>query len=676
MERFRREGIPLSVCVIDMDWHITQTDNASSGWTGYTWNKDYFPDPAGFIAWLHNQGLRTCLNVHPADGVWSHEETYAEMGQRMGVDPQSQQPIPFQIHDPQFAQAYFEVLHHPHEQMGVDFWWLDLQHDTYRALPNFDPMLWMNHLHAFDLARDGHKRPFIFSRYGGLGNHRYQSAFVGDTYVTWDVMAFTPYFTATASNVNFGWWSNEIGGHFFGHQEGELFMRWVQFGAVSPALRLHSGSNPYEERHPWGYDANVFQAVRAAMRWRHRLIPYLYTMAWRNHTESIPPLLPMYYEHPEEAEAYAAPNQYYLGSELIAAPFIHKMHADLNLSRQVVWLPEGDWYHFFTGEHYAGGTWHALYGGLDEIPVFAKAGALVPLAPVTDWGGVENPAELTLRVFAGANNTFRLYEDDGTIDGARSFQQFQQIWHGNALSLQIMPIEGAVQHLPPERTFSFEFVGIRLPDTIRVEYNHVDVPVNADYDTQAETLTLSGLRLTHNTALHVTLETSAASLLSYRDRRAETVRKMLRAFRMDSAQKLHIDRQLSSILKTPSLLFTDFVLLDDPHARALSEIITGAGIDHVTTALNEDLVVMWNSRSYEGARYGWSTWNFEKRFQSEAGVTPRSFVHKEMHDRQWKLRLSYDGAHIVTMGNAYLGYKAGSTERWLEGGYRRLVAGK
>ncbi len=139
MEDFRAHEIPLSVCIIDMDWHITQTGNESNGWTGYTWNRKLFPDPNGFIDWLHNQGLRTALNLHPAKGVYPHEEQYEQMALWMGIDPATKQPIPFDIANPRFMEGYFEILHHPQESPkpvseketngkdGVDFWWLDWQ---------------------------------------------------------------------------------------------------------------------------------------------------------------------------------------------------------------------------------------------------------------------------------------------------------------------------------------------------------------------------------------------------------------------------------------------------------------------------------------------------------------------------------------------------------------------
>ena len=207
-----------------------------------------------------------------------------------------------------------------------------------------DPLWWLNHLHFYDLGRDGvtepgftdsgftepvevnsesvPKRPFIFSRWGGLGNHRYPIGFSGDTHVSWDSLAFQPFFTATAANVNYGWWSHDIGGHMGGVEEAELFARWVQFGVFSPIFRLHCTNNRFHERRPWGWDAETARVTANAMRLRHQLIPYLYTMAWRNHTEQRPLVRPMYHEFPAQEAAYHCPDQYLFGSEMLAAPFV------------------------------------------------------------------------------------------------------------------------------------------------------------------------------------------------------------------------------------------------------------------------------------------------------------------------------------------------------------------
>ena len=372
---FQHYDLPFSVCIIDMDWHVTQTGNASSGWTGYTWNRELFPDPASLLRFMHENGLKTALNLHPAEGIHPHEDSYVEMAQRLGLDPATKAPIPFQITDPAFTNAYFDVLHHPAEALGVDFWWMDWQQGLSCDLPGLDPLWWINHLHFYDLGRTGVRRPLIFSRWGNEGHQRYPIGFSGDSYRSWDSLRFQPYMTATAANVAYGWWSHDIGGHTSGTGDPELFVRWVQFGVFSPVLRIHTTKGEYYDQRPWLFDdAEVLRVLREALQLRHALIPYTYTMAYRAHAESLPLSEPMYYEYPDEEAAYHCPQQYLFGSELIAAPFVDPADPTIELSRQVVWLPQGDWYDLFSGEYYVGDQWHAIYGRLGDIPVFAKAG--------------------------------------------------------------------------------------------------------------------------------------------------------------------------------------------------------------------------------------------------------------------------------------------------------------
>ena len=577
MMDFRQHEIPLSVCIVDMDWHVTDTGNESSGWTGYTWNRDLFPDPADFIAWLHEQGLRTALNLHPADGVYPHEEQYEKMARASGLDPASQQPIEFDIADPQFVQAYFDILHHPYEQMGVDFWWLDWQQGTHSKLRGLDPLLGLNHFHFYDLGRDGSKRPFIFSRWFGLGNHRYPIGFSGDTVTSWESLAFQPYFTATAANVAFGWWSHDIGGHMQGSEDGELYARWVQFGVFSPILRLHSTNNPYQDRRPWAFDANTLNAIRAAMWLRHQLIPYLYTMAWRNHITSQPLITPMYYDHPDDEPAYLCPQQYTFGTELIAAPFTVPIDPDTRLSRQQVWLPEGEWFDFFTADHYHGPRWISVYGGLEDIPVFARAGAIVPLAPQTGWGDVNNPATLEVHIFPFRDNRFELYEDDGVTTayqhGHYCLTAFDMKAHDNSLDFTIEPGRDDTSVMLPQRTYRLIFHRVTRPDSIRVAVNDVRRDAASNYDEAARTLLveLTGISPTDRAVL--ILRRADRPWMDREDRRARRCRQLLRAFRLESDRKRDIDEHLEEIFEDPTLLRSFGAGVKDAHLEALRSVI-------------------------------------------------------------------------------------------------------
>jgi alpha-glucosidase (family GH31 glycosyl hydrolase) len=455
MDRFRAAGIPLSVAVIDMDWHWVDIDaRYGSGWTGYTWNTDLFPDPKQFLADLHDRGLATSLNVHPAEGVHAHETAYTAIAERMGIDPDSELPVSFDPTDPDFIEAYFEELHHPLEDEGVDFWWLDWQQGGVTKVAGLDPLWLLNHFHYLDSGRDG-KRPLTFSRYAGIGSHRYPIGFSGDTHISWESLDFQPCFTATASNAGYGWWSHDIGGHFKGYRDDELATRWVQLGVFSPVNRLHSGLNPFNTKEPWRFPAAAEQVMTDFLRLRHRLLPYVATMNLRAHAEGEPIVQPMYYDHPEEGVAYDVPNQFMFGSELLVAPITAPADRDTGLGRVKAWLPEGTWTDVFTGQTYTGGRSLYLHRDLTSIPVLAKAGAIVPHAAedeLLDGSGL--PSVVELKVYPGADGDFTLAEDNDDDRWALT-----RITYDDATGeVTVHDIEGHRDTLPDDRTYRVEVV--------------------------------------------------------------------------------------------------------------------------------------------------------------------------------------------------------------------------
>ena len=416
MDRFAEKGIPFSVAVLDMDWHPVDIDPAhGSGWTGYTWDAELFPDPKGLLEALHERDLHVTLNVHPADGVRRHEEAYAEVARDLGLDPGAGLEIAFDVTSRAFVESYLKRLHHPHEKIGVDFWWLDWQSGTHTRVPGLDPLWMLNDVHYRDSARDGH-RPLILSRYAGLGSHRFPVGFSGDTVATWDSLAFQPYFTATASNVGYFWWSHDVGGYIGGAKDNELATRWYQLGVLSPINRLHSSSNPFNSKEPWRFGGQAEQIMTRFLRLRHQLVPYLYSAMWVSHTDGIAPIRPMYHDHPLAEEAYEVPNQYMFGPDMLVAPITTPVDRQTHLALVASGLPEGTWFDVFTGRRYDGGRRLILHRTLAEMPVFARGGAVVPLAadPIADASA--SPDALVLRVFPGADGGCVLLEDAGGGD--------------------------------------------------------------------------------------------------------------------------------------------------------------------------------------------------------------------------------------------------------------------
>ena len=465
MEDFDKENVPFSVAVIDMDWHrVDDVDpKYGSGWTGYSWNKKLVPDPERFLGKLHARGMKTTLNVHPADGIRAYEDCYPEVAEAMGVDAKKEEPVNFDIADPKFVDVYFEKVHHPMEKEGVDFWWIDWQQGQSTKIEGLDPLWMLNHYHFLDSGRDG-KRPMTFSRYAGPGSHRYPVGFSGDTHITWESLDFQPYFTSTASNIGYGWWSHDIGGHMLGYRDDELEARWYQYGVFSPINRLHSSNSAFSGKEPWNFSMEVRSTMDDFLRLRHKLVPYLYTMNYRAWKEDTPIVVPMYYDYPETVfwGKNQAPNQYFFGSELMVTPVTTKCIPELKRAKTKVWLPEGTWFDFFNGMIYEGGRSMDLYRTLEEIPVLAKAGAIIPMTEKISALDVEsNPDELTVRVYAGADNTFILYEDDNTSmayeknDCAKTPMTLE--W--GARKFTIAPAEGNQSLVPESRTYCVEFGG-------------------------------------------------------------------------------------------------------------------------------------------------------------------------------------------------------------------------
>ena len=417
MDRFEKENVPLTVATIDMDWHYVdlkkQFGIKENGWTGYSWNKELFKDYKNFLANLQNKNLKVTLNLHPADGIRFFEDMYEDTAKAVGIDPESREPVKFSCKSDDFWNAYFDKVHKPYEKDGVDFWWIDWQQGKKSDINGLDPLNALNHYHFLDNAENG-QLPLILSRYAGLGSHRYPLGFSGDTAINFKVLDFQPYFTVNAANAAYFWWSHDIGGHYLGYRNDELYLRWIQFGVFSPILRLHSTSNDLLGKEPWKYRQDVCENAKEWLRFRHRLIPYLFTADYICHKNGTALCEPMYYSYPECNDAFNVPNEYRFGDELIVCPITSKLSLKTNMGSVKAYIPKGTFTDIFTLQKYHGPINITLNRELYSIPVLAKEGAVIPLS--NDSGNkVDNPENLEFWIFNG-NNTYTLYEDNGKVD--------------------------------------------------------------------------------------------------------------------------------------------------------------------------------------------------------------------------------------------------------------------
>ena len=514
MQKFTDRKIPVTVATIDMDWHWVDvverfgkdalakpTDNlidrviyaSMPGWTGYSWNTDLFPDYRALLDKLNAQGFKVTLNLHPAQGVRFFENQYEEVCKICKVDPSSKQPVCFSLADENYLRAYFDVLHRPYQREGVRFWWIDWQQGKHSDVKGLDPLWALNHYHTLDMRDEG-KRALILSRYAGVGSHRYPIGFSGDSAMNWETLDFQPYMTASATNVGYSWWSHDIGGHHMGYKDDELYVRWLQFGVFSPINRLHSTSNEFMGKEPWKVCKEAEKIAVNYLRFRHRMIPYLYSINYMTHKDGRALCEPMYYSY-DCKEAYKAKNQYSFGTQLVVAPVTRKSDPHTRLAGTSLWVPEGERYtDIFTGRIYEAGQYE-IFRDLGEMPVFARKGSIIPLYMDAYDNDISLSKPLEYWVYSG-DGEFEAYEDDGdSLDYEKGvFCKIKTAVRqdGNKLTLTLST-SGDKSVLPEGREITFIFKDVLKADistdakgaavdgnAVTFVYDGGDVVVNAD----------------------------------------------------------------------------------------------------------------------------------------------------------------------------------------------------
>jgi alpha-glucosidase len=250
------------------------------------------------------------------------------------------------------------------------------------------------------------RRPFLVSRSGGPGMQRYAQTWTGDNRTDWSTLRYNlrmGHGLSLSGLFNFG---HDVGGFAGPKPDPELFLRWVEQGIYWPRFSIHSWNDDGSANEPWMYP-EILNAVRAALNWRERLVPLLYTLLWRAHAHHEPLLRPLFYDFPEQAGCYEEHDEFMLGRDILIAPVI-----ECGALMRNVWLPqtEGGWYRIETGEQFSSGE-AKVPAPLGAAPAFIRAGSILPLGPSPSWA----PGPLTLRLFPlpGGKARFDLFDDDG-----------------------------------------------------------------------------------------------------------------------------------------------------------------------------------------------------------------------------------------------------------------------
>ena len=490
VNQIRSMDIPLDVLIVDMDWHETwglRRNNPKKdeygqriGWTGYTWKKQLFPSPKNFLDWCHDNRLKVSLNLHPASGIQPYEEPYERFVKAYGWTEEGKS-VPFRIDEQKWADAYFETVLEPMEKDGVDFWWLDWQQwRNSKYTKGLSNTFWLNHTFIRHMENNGDERPIIHHRWGGLGSHRYQVGFSGDTYTSWETLGFLPWFTSTASNVGYGYWGHDIGGHAFRRgvtvTDPELYTRWLQYGVFTPIFKTHCTKNRNIERRIWQFPDHMFY-MRDAIRLRYDLAPYIYNAAREAFDTGISMCRPMYYYWPEADEAYDMKEQYMFGNDLLVTAVAEPADKTTGLASRSVWFPEGKWYDFVSGELIDGDCVRTLHYTIAENPRYARAGAIIPMNPSSVQNLQDECRTLVLTFVPGADGELSLYEDDGKSKNyAEEFAttRIEKTTSGDRVKVVIHPRKGTYAAAPSSSNYELRFPAQYPPVSVSVNGVEVD----------------------------------------------------------------------------------------------------------------------------------------------------------------------------------------------------------
>jgi alpha-glucosidase (family GH31 glycosyl hydrolase) len=385
-------------------------------------------------------------------------------------------PVPgirFNLANQSQAQTFMDILHKPLVEQGVDFWWVDGGSGS-AEMEGLNAQLWTNKVFYDYTQEQTKKRGFIFSRYGGLGNHRYPALFTGDTYAQWEVLAYQVPFTAQGGNVLMPYITHDIGGFIGANISFDLYARWVQFGVFSPFLRMHSAHENPEEgnvRMPWTYGEKGMEFARKFFSLRTILIPYIYTYSRYATDQSLPLVRPMYLEYPSGSKSYSSPYQYMFGKELLVAPVVDSS------GMKEVYLPNGEWFDYFTGQKYTGEKSIKEKYPLDRMPVFVKGGAIIPMQTNMQYSDQRPLDTLVVDVYGSQAGSFNLYEDDGI---SLDYKTGKYAWTPMAFSkagkgeLTVGPTKGEFNGQPQARAYEVRFHGVGKPASVTVNGRKVD----------------------------------------------------------------------------------------------------------------------------------------------------------------------------------------------------------
>lgn len=481
VSQYRQRHIPLDGIVQDWQyWAPLNQETAANGWGSHIFDTSRYPDPAGMIEALHDEHAHLMIVSWAKFDVTNSSVSIPNLRELEAVHGVYEPAIPYvyppgrgKWYDPfndKARQIYWSQLNRNLFKLGTDAWWLDASEPELSGrwgefrdfktaggpgavVFNAYPLEHTRTIYEGQRSASDRKRVFILTRSSYAGQQRNAAVtWSGDITSKWDVLQ-----AQIPAGLNFvasgiPYWNTDIGG-FFGNNPDdpafvELFTRWFEYGAFTPMFRVHGTDKPKEI---WRFDAATQATLINYDRLRYHLLPYIYSTSWHVTHDGYTMMRPLVMDFRQDKIARRSWDQFLFGPSLLINPVTQP-----GATLRSVYLPlNTEWIDFWTGKHFAGGQTITADAPVAKMPIYVRAGAIIPYGPIIDFADEEPNAPIELRIYPGANGDFTLYQDEGdSYDYEHgSYATVSLHWDDATSTLNIGARQGAFPGMIAKRTF-------------------------------------------------------------------------------------------------------------------------------------------------------------------------------------------------------------------------------
>jgi len=495
VQKYRSLKVPLDGIV--QDWQYWSSDDAY--WNSTEFGNPGFPNPKGMIDSIHRLNAHVIISVWPSFGPKT--ALYQEFKQKnmllnFTTWPPPSGDRPYDPYNPEARDIYWNHMNKNIFSLGMDGWWLDSSEPdhmdskeedfdnstwlgSYRKVCNAFPLMTVGGVSDHQRATTSDKRVFILTRSAFAGQQRYgATSWSGDVQSSWNALGKQISGGLNLSLCAIPYWNSDIGGFFAGRWQGikdvgfqELYVRWFQFGAFCPMMRSHGTDIPREIYNFGGKGYWAYDVQEKFIGLRYRLLPYIYSTAWDITANASTMMRALAMDFGRDQKVWDINNEYLFGKSFLVCPVTESLYVrDENGNRrtdfdsvrsQTIYLPAGaDWIDFWTGEKVKGGQALSRNVPIDIMPLYVKAGSIVPMGPFIQYANEKKPAELEIRIYEGADGSFTLYEDENDNYNYEKgvFATIPLKWNDQSKELTIGERKGSFPGMLSNRVFQIVLV--------------------------------------------------------------------------------------------------------------------------------------------------------------------------------------------------------------------------